>query len=88
MSLSACCPVGAGARYMEMKDDDDSRAFVRALASDGVIEAGLEHDPILDEALHGVERALAEWMQAQVLKERDRHDSRPSDCWDQPYGHE
>ena len=64
--------------YTAMKDDDDSRACARALASDGMIEEGLDHDLTLDEALHGVEHALAEWMQAQVLKERDRHDSGPS----------
>jgi hypothetical protein len=71
--------------YTEMKYDEDSRVFVRALASNGMIEEGLEHDPTLDEALQGLKRALAEWMQAQGLKERDRQDSRPSDCWDQPY---
>jgi hypothetical protein len=54
--------------YTEMRYGDDSRAFVRALASDGMIEEGLEHDPTLDEALQGLKRSLVEWMQAQDLE--------------------
>jgi hypothetical protein len=91
MSRVIACLFPHGARwvqahgYTEMTDDDDSRACVRALASDGMIAEGPEHSPTLDEARQGVKRALAEWMQAQGLEQRDRHDSRPSDCWDQPY---
>ena len=40
LSLSPCCPVGAGARLYEMTYDDDSRACVRALVSDGMMEEG------------------------------------------------
>ena len=64
--------------YTEMTYDGDSRACVRALDIEGMIEEGLEYDPTLDEALHGVERALAEGIQVQGFKERDRHGSRPS----------
>ena len=54
--------------YTDFPYDDDSRACVRALASDGMMEEGLEHDPTVDEARQGLERGLAEWMQAQGLK--------------------
>ena len=37
--------------YTEMTYDDNSRAFVRALDIEGMIEEGLEHYPTLDEAL-------------------------------------
>jgi hypothetical protein len=51
--------------YIEMGYDDYNRSFVRALDIGGMIWEGLEHYPTVDEALQALERALAEWMQAQ-----------------------
>jgi hypothetical protein len=51
--------------YIEIGYDGYSRSFVRALDIGAMIWEGLEHYPTLDEALQALERALAEWMQAQ-----------------------
>ena len=51
--------------YIEMGYDDYSHSFVRALDIGGMIWEGLEQYPTLDEGLQALERALAEWMQAQ-----------------------
>jgi hypothetical protein len=56
---------------------------MRALGIGGMIWEGLEQYPTLNEALQALERALAEWMQAQGFQGGARHGSQPSRRWDQ-----
>jgi hypothetical protein len=51
--------------YIEMRYDDYSHSFVRALDIGGMIWEGREYYLTVDEALQALVRALAEWMRAQ-----------------------